>query len=147
MNSFVIFGENYKFWCSSLCHVSLERSILFRNQILFIFLAAYFFYRQLCAAYMFLFTLRPSSFCCDSEMIWKIRGFLGSEGDDSLGVFFRRVDFLRRNILSPSWVLKMATECFSESLASTDESTLCQNPDERHHHHRHQLMRKSKWRT
>jgi hypothetical protein len=34
--------------------------------------------------------------------------------------------------------LKMETVCFSEKLASTDESTRRQNPEEHHHHH-HQL--------
>jgi hypothetical protein len=30
----------------------------------------------------------------------------------------------------------METVCFSETLASTDQSTWCQNPEE-HHHYRH----------
>jgi hypothetical protein len=32
---------------------------------------------------------------------------------------------------------KMATVCFSETLASTDESTRRQNPEEQHQHHPH----------
>jgi hypothetical protein len=39
-----------------------------------------------------------------------------------------------RNILSPSSALKIETVCFSEMLASTDESTRCKNPEEQRHH-------------
>jgi hypothetical protein len=33
--------------------------------------------------------------------------------------------------------LKMETVCFYETLASIDESTQCQNPEEQQHHHPH----------
>jgi hypothetical protein len=33
--------------------------------------------------------------------------------------------------------LKMETICFSETVASTDESTRRQNPEDHHHHHPH----------
>jgi hypothetical protein len=33
--------------------------------------------------------------------------------------------------------LKMVTVCFSETLASTDESTRRQNPEEQHHQDQH----------
>jgi hypothetical protein len=35
--------------------------------------------------------------------------------------------------------LKMETVCFSETLACSDKSTQCQNP-EHHHHHHHQVI-------
>jgi hypothetical protein len=38
--------------------------------------------------------------------------------------------------------LKMETVCFSETLASADESTRRQNPEEQHYHpHRHENLR------
>jgi hypothetical protein len=40
-------------------------------------------------------------------------------------------------VLSLSSGLNMETVCFSETLASTDESTRRQNPQEHHHHHHH----------
>jgi hypothetical protein len=39
--------------------------------------------------------------------------------------------------LVDSSALKMETVCFSETLASTDESTRLQNPEDHHHHHLH----------
>jgi hypothetical protein len=41
--------------------------------------------------------------------------------------------------------LKMETEHFSETLASTDESTRRQNPDEHHHPHRRENLKSHKF--
>jgi hypothetical protein len=46
----------------------------------------------------------------------------------------------RRNIMSPSSALKMNRVWFSETFASTDDSTWLQNPEKHHHpHHREDL--------
>jgi hypothetical protein len=60
--------------------------------------------------------------------------------------FLRHVDSsvdatFQRNILSKSSVQKMETVSFSEMLASRDESTRLQNPEEHHHPHRRENLR------
>jgi hypothetical protein len=52
----------------------------------------------------------------------------------------------QRSILSPFSGLKTETVCFSETLASTDESTQRQNPDHHQLHHREHLKSHS-WAT
>jgi hypothetical protein len=44
--------------------------------------------------------------------------------------------------------LKMERACFSETLASTNQSTQCLNPKEHHHnHHHHENLKSSKGKT
>jgi hypothetical protein len=72
---------------------------------------------------------------------------LGIHNDDVLLGFGavqtrRYMPTFRRNIPSPSSPLKMETVCFSETLASTNESTRRQNPEEEHYHlHRRESLK------
>jgi hypothetical protein len=65
--------------------------------------------------------------------------------DDVLGfcavLTRRQMLTFRRNILSPSSGLKMKTVCFSETIASTDESTWRQNPVHHHDSHRRENLK------